>query len=121
MGMFDWVRCTYPLPAGAPVDGYQTKDTPRQFLDHYEIREDGTLWREDYDIEDHSDPSATGIMRIVGCMARVNERWIQEDDFTGEVRFYGSRTPLGTEWDFSAYFVKGKLRHLEQIAPDREE
>jgi hypothetical protein len=30
---------------------YQTKDTPAQFLDNYEIRADGSLWHLDYDID----------------------------------------------------------------------
>lgn len=55
MGMFDYLRCKYPLP----IDGtqhllYQTKSTPAQFLDHYEIREDGSLWHQEYDTVDKS-------------------------------------------------------------------
>ena len=34
----------------------------------HEIREDGSLWREEYDIEDHSDPNAEGLERFTGCM-----------------------------------------------------
>jgi hypothetical protein len=53
MGMFDYVKCHYPLPVkGAEDLIYQTKDTPSQWLDMYEIRADGTLWH-----EDRSDPS----------------------------------------------------------------
>lgn len=55
MGMFDTLRCKYPLPVtGASDLVYQTKDTPAQWLDYYEIREDGTLWHEAYDTEDQS-------------------------------------------------------------------
>lgn len=33
-----------PLPeVGVHADEFQTKDTPSQFLEHYEIRADGTL------------------------------------------------------------------------------
>ena len=115
MGMFDEIRCLYPLPLeGANARTYQTKDTPAQFTDLYEIREDGTLWHEAYDIEDQSDPNATGIERIFGMCARVNERW-EPVDFTGEIRFYdfqqddlGPSGPSGwIEW--SAYFTHGKL------------
>ena len=35
---------------------YQTKDTYQQALDNYEIREDGTLWRECYTLVLHDDP-----------------------------------------------------------------
>lgn len=56
MGMFDDIKCKYPLPLNGANDlVYQTKDTPAQFLDKYEIREDGTLWHENYDIEDQSE------------------------------------------------------------------
>lgn len=56
MGTFDYLRCKYPLPlAGANALTFQTKNTPAQFLDTYELREDGTLWHEAYDTEDHSD------------------------------------------------------------------
>ena len=43
MGLFDDVRCDYPLPEGAPTDGYQTKDTAAQSLETYLIAEDGRL------------------------------------------------------------------------------
>jgi hypothetical protein len=49
MGMFDEVRCLYPLPWPEAADfgrEWQSKDTPAQYLDLYEIREDGTLWHE---------------------------------------------------------------------------
>ena len=121
MGMFDEIRCLYPLPLdGANARTYQTKDTPAQFTDLYEIREDGTLWHENYDLEDQSDPTKTGIERIFGMCARVNERW-EPVDFTGEIRFYdfqqddlGPSGPSGwIEW--SAYFTKGKLVALNLI------
>lgn len=109
MGMFDYLRCHYPLPwEGATALEYQTKDTPAQYLDQYEIRADGTLWHKDYDIEDHSDPNAEGLRRIFGMMTRVNERW-EPEALTGEIVFYAG------DFEFSAYFVGGKLRHLEPL------
>ena len=119
MGMFDEIRCLYPLPLeGANARVYQTKDTPAQFTDLYEIREDGTLWHEEYDLEDQSDPNAEGIARIFGMCARVNERW-EPVDLTGEIRFYDfiretlDRADGWIEW--SAYFTKGKLVALNLI------
>ena len=122
MGMFDEIRCLYPLPLeGANARAYQTKDTPAQFTDLYEIREDGTLWHEAYDIEDQSNPNATGIERIFGMCARVNERW-EPVDFTGEIRFYDFRKsdPLDSTQDegwieWSAYFTKGQIVALNLI------
>jgi hypothetical protein len=61
MGMFDDLRCEYPLPAeGANALSYQTKDTPAQWMELYIIGADGRLMHEEYDTEDHSDPNAEG-------------------------------------------------------------
>lgn len=121
MGMFDWLKCDYPLPVeGANAISFQTKDTPAQFTDNYEIREDGTLWHEAYDIEDQSDPTKTGVERIVGMFATVNERW-EPVPFTGEIRFYGYLKDDGIQSDpegwieFSAYFHDGNLKELHQL------
>ena len=117
MGMFDYLQCHYPLPIkGANNLKFQTKDTDAQFLDNYEIREDGTLWHEIYDVEDRSDPNADGIMALVGKMTRINSRW-ERDMMTGEIRFYAHR---GEDWlEFSAYFVGGELRQLEIIKSEQ--
>jgi hypothetical protein len=111
MGMFDYVRCKYPLPDGAPTDGYQSKDTPAQYLEHYEIREDGSLWGEEYDIEDRSDPTKTGLARG-GRMTRVNRRAVP-CDYSGQIHFYHD------EWDFLASFVRGRMQALRNTTdPD---
>lgn len=117
MGMFDEIRCKYKLPIEVGREVFQTKDTPGQYLDMYEIREDGTLWREDYDLEDRSDPGAECLLAFAGCATRTNKRWVSVP-LTGEVRFYGF--PTGDSHDggwveFSAYFVDGKLRELHTI------
>lgn len=109
MGLFDYLRCNYPLPVeGAELLEYQTKDTPAQWMDQYEIRADGTLWHENYDTEDRSDPNAEGFDRLFGCMTRVNKRW-EPVLLTGEIVFYAE------DIEFSAYFVGGKLMRLEML------
>jgi len=77
MGMFDTVKCLYrtPWPDAKDVE-WQTKDTDAQCLDNYEIREDGSLWHEEYDPKDRSD-------------TRVNRRWVQEQDVAGQLEIYG--------------------------------
>jgi hypothetical protein len=112
MGMFDTFRCKYPLPWEGDKPNisdveFQTKSL-ECFLDNYEIRSDGTLWHEEYDTEDHSDPTAEGILRFAGMLARVNQRWVPVE-LTGEVIFYGGGNK------FSAYFVDGKLKELHNI------
>jgi hypothetical protein len=113
MGMFDYLRCAYPLPAkGANELSYQTKDLDCG-LDVYEIREDGTLWHEDYDVEDHSDPNEEGLMRLCGMLSRVNKKW-NRVEYTGEVRFYTSwlDNPSRGWIEWSSYFVNGQLKEL---------
>jgi len=118
MGMFDYLRCKLPLPVlGACEMQFQTKDTGSQFLDLYEIREDGTLWHEAYDVEDRSDPNAEGFARMIGMITKVNQRWEQVKS-TGEIRFYDF--PTGNHKDggwieFSAYFVDGNLKELHLV------
>lgn len=117
MGMFDYMRCKHHLPPGTPDLQWQTKDTPAQWMETYEIREDGSLWHHDHDIEDQSDPNAEGLLALAGCMTSVNFRW-EPCLLTGEVRFYDS-TDFGNKdawWEFSAYFVKGQLKELHQVA-----
>lgn len=77
-------------------------------MDQYEIRADGTLWHQDYDTEDRSDPNAEGLARLFGLATRVNERW-EPVAITGEIVFYADG------FEFSAYFVGGALKHLETL------
>lgn len=112
MGMFDELRCEYPLPdvedPGKLV--FQTKSLDC-LLDNYEIRADGSLWREHYDTEDQSNPNATGIDRLVGIMARVRKHW-EREPYTGEIRFYNYTVDRALV--FSACFVDGQLAELHQ-------
>jgi hypothetical protein len=112
MGMFDELSCLYPLPAeGADGVEWQTKSLDCT-LDMFEIRADGTLWHEEYQIKDQSDPNATGLLRWVGSLARVNQRMVPYL-YTGEVAFHGHRD--GEWFEFSAYFVSGDLTELHLI------
>lgn len=106
MGMFDNIRCEYPLPL--PEDqgelagkdwtkhGFQTRDLG-EGMGTYCIRADGTLW-------------------LIGA------RWLQDDpfqdtfqkDFFGTVEFYdfvyGQKNDYRVEW--KATFAQGKLSDL---------
>lgn len=114
MGMYDDVRCSYALPVkGFKGRTFQTKSFQDPFLDLYEIRQDGTLWREHYDIEDRSDPKAEGLMALAGSMTRINQRW-EPEPFTGSLRFYTFHDEKTNEgWiEFNALFQGGKLLKL---------
>lgn len=130
--MFDEIKCKYRLPLPQYQDlQFQTKDTSEQYLDQYEIREDGTLWHEAYDVEDRSEfgkwrrehpneeipDTLSGLGSLAGMASRINKHWEQVKDFTGEIQFY---TGIGKDregWvEFSAYFVNGTLNQLHVIS-----
>jgi hypothetical protein len=133
MGMFDEIRCKFPLPLPEYQDRlFQTKDTPAQWLDMYEIREDGALWHEEYDMEDHSkagvwkrenpgkkvpeeldDPNSL----FCGCLTRVNKRWVKAPYcFSGEISFYTTLGKHHSGWvEFSACFVDGRVKEIKLI------
>lgn len=116
MGMFDDLRCKYPLPVeGANNVAYQTKDAQADpYMEQFEIREDGSIWRELYDVEDRSDFAlGIGEDKFAGCMSRINKRW-EPHNITGEVRFYTWDKDAGS-LEFSSYFLNGQLRELHLI------
>lgn len=95
MGMYDDLRCLYPLPvAGANARHYQSKDTPCQDLSKYEITAEGVLRHQEWGAE--------------------GGRWIGHQDFVGEVLFYDC-DPDGGWIEFSAYFVNGLLKKIHLI------
>ncbi|MFN7318348.1 MAG: hypothetical protein ACK5S6_02450 [bacterium] len=117
MGMFDEIRCKMPLPVEIDVEHrehwFQTKSLGCD-MDYYEIREDGTLWREAYETEDRSDPNA-------------NKQWIPCLAFTGEIAFYTQASSIAAKdvgqshsgWiEFSTYFVRGELKQFELMRYD---
>ena len=106
MGMFDYLHYK--------GHDYQSKDTPNQLMDKYELKEDGTLWVEEYDVEWVKDETA-----LFGAyMKQSNHRWVQVEKYTGEIRFYRHLDKEYKVWEeFSAYFVQGQLKHLVPIDP----
>lgn len=88
MGLFDNVRFSYPLPIPqAQGELFQTKDLENQ-LGTYVVEGDGSLWRVDYDIEDRSDPNATGLVALARRMTRVNPRPTPYP-YSGVINLYG--------------------------------
>ena len=107
MGMFDYLRCEYPLPDGfdAAKIWFQTKDTDAQYLDEYEIRDDGSLW--------HAEPSS-------------EPKTYERVEFHGALNFYTSNIcgsgPHGVmtdddrpPWvaDYTALYDHGRLLKIE--------
>ena len=103
MGMFDYI--TYK------GNKYQTRDTPSQTLDNYEIREDGTLWHNTYCMEWVDEPDHL----LKGYFNQFNFEWKFCDDFIGEIKFY-RQLIKNTVWEiYSAYFYKGVLREIHLL------
>ena len=108
MGMFDDIRCQYPLPlAGASERLFQTKDLYCD-LDYYEIREDGTLWREEYDTRiEETDAAPLGYW-----IHHENKRFVQ-DKFTGELEIHDCDDQPGGKWySFKLTFVDGVVKDV---------
>ena len=106
MGMFDYLNFR--------GNDYQSKDTPNQWMANYAIREDGTLWVEESDGEWIKDENSL----LGGYIKESNHRWVQVENYTGEIRFYRHLDKEYKVWEeFSAYFVQGQLKHLVPIDP----
>jgi len=150
--MYDHIVCRYPLPTVPPAWAtpdyqYQTKSLGCR-MDLYEIRDDGTLWIEEYDTEDHSERAKwkaehpneelpqeladNPLSGFVGCMSRVNKRWVQQR-FHGVLEFYHSNwssmsygmtfTPDGCDHEgvtYEATFVDGILTTIVETECTRE-
>ena len=106
MGMFDYLHYK--------GHDYQSKDTPNQLMDKYELKENGTLWVEESDGEWIKDENSL----LGGYIKESNHRWVQVEKYTGEIRFYRHLDKEYKVWEeFSAYFVQGQLKHLVPIDP----
>ena len=106
MGMFDFVHFE--------GNRYQSKNTPRQLTDNYEIRNDGTLWHEDYSTEWVEDEGLFG-----GSIKQSNLCWTRCDAFDGLIRFSREDEARGgwknDAWiEYEALFIDGCMIKLQQ-------
>ena len=136
MGMFDYIKCEYPLAElpqpvidrwqGAENVAFQTKDTPEQGMVLYKIDATGQLWQQ-HTISRWAEPvDANGSgMVCVGHLETLSTWW-EKEAFTGGIDFYESYhheeypkgEPLGSEewkrfvdgWiEYTAVFLRGQL------------
>lgn len=94
MGMFDYLKVLVPLPAGDSTTEFQTKDTAEQACAHYELRDDGTLWRTSTGMFDE-DPQG-------GAIEPVQEK------HNGQLRFCGWEPAE----EYIGWFINGVLLDL---------
>ncbi len=101
VGGYDYVKCLYPTPwPGSRDMEFQTKNAYTQSLDTYEVREDGTLWHEEYHARlVRSEDSPLGV-----AMCRDNRKFVPESDFTGQLEIYSDR------YTIIFWFRNGKAR-----------
>lgn len=104
MGMFDYIRYK-------GIE-YQTKDTPHQHLEHYEIRDDGTLWVECYK-ETWRDDNLMGV-----TADRHDYYWQMMEDFSDTVYFYRLHSNNKAWEEYKSIFIEGKLAFIENITGD---
>lgn len=116
MGMFDNLRCKFPLPGVMPAAGdlqFQTKSLDC-LMDDFEIREDGSLWHQQYDVRVEQTPDS-----FFGCVIHQdNKRWVRVL-LSGEIRFYGWQGKENSV-EFLGFYWKGELREihcLEAVGP----
>lgn len=91
MGMFDYIKYNDKT--------YQTKDTPAQFMEHYEIRGD-ELWYERVKREWVDDDSHF----LGGYLNKISSEWHFLDTFTGGICFYDY-----PKEEYHALFQNGKM------------
>jgi hypothetical protein len=127
MGMFDYLRCEFPLPDGRDGSSIEfvTKDTNAQWSETYVITKDGRLLhkklryeivpeekRPYYGKPEWFDKNGNpGLMSMIGMMETFpdGEEFVA---FHGCLRFYG-RLEDGSYVDYEALFDRGKLIRID--------
>jgi hypothetical protein len=102
MGMFDEIFYEREM--------YQTKDTPQQSLDTYEIRGDELWWKKtEYEWEDDKDSMFGGYMQ------EVSHEWVFCDRFDGVIDFYRENKEEGNKWiEYHTLFNNGRMIKIER-------
>jgi hypothetical protein len=107
MGMFDYINYG--------GHEYQTKDTPDQFMEHYEIRH-GELWYKQVEREYIEDDGNL----FGGCLHEISHEWKFLNTFDGLIRIYredekngGYKNGAWIEYDM--LFMNGKIIKLTEV------
>ncbi len=119
MGMFDYIKCNMPLPetpVPPPSHGFQTKDTPDQYMTEYTITEDGRLSWKPYRIEEvpkaerpYPDAEDGSLRALCGILRRA-ESDAEFVDYHGDIFFYAGGK--GRWWEYKARFTDGKCEKI---------
>ena len=118
MGMFDYVKCDYPLPL--PDEALELKSPPKweevefqtkslgSMLDTYTIEEDGQIYKELVDREVISDEK--GVLTL-----DETSNGIERVETTGEIDFYALHMEKSHDYwiEFKALVWKGELKEIQ--------
>lgn len=111
MGLFDYIRYK--------GNQYQTRNTPAQNMEQYEIRA-GELWYRKV-IREWEDDDIT---YFGGYLREVSHEWVFCKDYDGIVKFYRPDEENGgykaDRWiEYRALFSSGKIIEFERINSDK--
>lgn len=115
MGMYDLLKCKYPLPEGyedMQDREFQTKSL-ECLLDNYTITEDRELWVTQAEREWVEDSSS-----FLGGYAKALRTWEERiEDIHGDIYFYDfrDRHNLQDLVTFRARFTHGKLESISVV------
>lgn len=116
MGLFDYIKCDYPLPdQGMQNAEFQTKDTDAQYMEMYRITTDGrliheTVTREAVPKSERPYPDAEDWRAMIGCIRRIPTGDV-EIPYHGDICFYAS-DKYGGWHEYVARFTEGRLTRI---------
>lgn len=130
MGMFDTIKCEYPLP-GAPDGGdFQTKSFGDGyvggFMDDYTLTKEGKLIHHkcDYEAVPEKERPYYGkpewdknpLLQVCGMLRPINEEDV-EMDYHGHINMHASvgNTVSGTWFEYNVKFTDGVVESVERI------
>jgi hypothetical protein len=128
MGMFDELKCEYPLPdAAVQEETFQTKSLNR-VMDRYTITQEGRLilHKVRYEVVPEEEREYYGtpewdekpFVRIFGMLRSIPVGDV-EIPYHGDIAFYtstGSREEGDFEWfEYQARFTEGRLQSIRRV------
>jgi hypothetical protein len=107
MGVFDYLRCEYPLPDPKHnLIEWQTKDTPSPFLMDYTITQDGRLLESQTQVIKDKEAPLGFFIEKTGELLEL--------PFDGDLHFYTNTTEDG-RLEYRATFRKGRVTEMARI------
>ena len=125
MGLYDTIKCKYPLPMPDDPKGYsgseyfQTKDLDCA-LGYYEIREDGNLWSEHREAEYIAgDPKGKTLLEKLGRM-ETKKSWFELEYFHGTIEMhdyqdYDNSKDFDYFISYEVQFDKGTVKNIRLL------